>query len=186
MNPAGVTCNSKVFLSQITGKAMQSAGGPFPVSLLFLSSPFFEQSCVQITLPWNKENCKVIGMKRFGTWPCSELTNPHPVFHCSYNNTGKLHSEHTPATSPQGCPADRGTQKVTPGTHKHSKVPRSSKCFAANDFLGGCHHSDHSQILPDQHLESWQGWPMPTLCCRYPDLCLRETREAMASSLLLS
>lgn len=163
MNPAGVTCNSKVFLSQITGKAMQSLGGPFPVALLFLSSPFFEQSCVPIMLPWNKENCEVIGMKRFGIWPCFKLTNPHPVFHCRYNNTGKRHSEHTPAMSPQAQAAteDRSAQQAEEhrislqaptNTHgssenKRSSSPKSWLCSQLCSLLPSRH--THSQLAVD-------------------------------------
>lgn len=105
---------------------MQSLGGPFPVALLFLSSPFFEQSCVPIMLPWNKENCEVIGMKRFGIWPCFKLTNPHPVFHCRYNNTGKRHSEHTPAMSPRPKrPQKTGVPNRQRSTEYHCRHPQT-------------------------------------------------------------
>jgi len=135
MNPARVTCNTKVVLSQISRKAVQSPGRPFScLPLVSFLSPFFMQSCVQITLPWNKDNCKVIGMKRSGIWTCFELTNPHPIFHCYYNKAGKQYAAHTPAANPPGraltrdragtaCQADagRGATNITSGTHKHSR-----------------------------------------------------------------
>ena len=152
MNPAGVTCNTKVFLSQIASKAVQSLGRPFScLPLVSFLSPFFVQSCVQITLPWNKENCKVIGMKKFGIWTCSQLTNPHPIFHCYYNNAEKQCAVRTPAaTLPvraltrdkagAACQADagRGAENVTSGTHERSQVLCEQKKCAGDPPLPPC------------------------------------------------
>lgn len=92
----------KVFLSQIARQAVQSPWKPFSC-LPFVSflSPFFVQSCVPITLPCDKENCKVTGMKGLGIWMCSEPTNPHPVFHCCYKQCWRTTCSTQPCSEPR-------------------------------------------------------------------------------------
>lgn len=139
---------------------MQSLGRPFScLPLVSFLSPFFVQSCVQITLPWNKENCKVIGTKGFGICMCSELTNPHPILHCSYNNSGKQCTVHNlPANPPvralardragaaHQADAGRGAENITSGTHQRSLVLCEQKKCAGDPPLPPCGQTKPSQL----------------------------------------